>query len=107
MDDPRINFVCLDFPDIVEHIDFFDTEDTVNDKLDSFVSELLNDKVNIDSMQGEIVLPKLMQTYREDFGGSDESLLRFVFKYYSAEEVDEDLVIKEVCHRKSMMIRYE
>ena len=89
MNDPRINFVCSDFPDTVEHTDSFTSDDDLNDKLDQFVSEILNDKVNIDYMQGEVVVPKCFQTYRDDFGGSDETILKFIFKYFKA-EVDED-----------------
>jgi len=45
------------------------------------VSETINAKVVIDVAQGEITVPKIFQTYRNDFGGSDESILKFVFKY--------------------------
>ena len=48
--------------------------------------------------------------YKYDFcNGSDEGMLRFVFKYYSCAglDLDEDAVIREVCHKKSMIIRYE
>lgn len=102
-----MNFVCLDFPDFAEHIDSFPKEDDLDEKLDVFVSEILNAKVNVDTMQGEITLPKLMQTYREDFGGSDESVLRFVFKYFQSEDIDEETAVRDICHKKSMMIRYE
>jgi hypothetical protein len=66
----------------VEHIDSFPSEDELNSKLDSFVAEVINAKVNFDSMQGELSLPKVLLTYKEDFGGSDQSILNFVFKYY-------------------------
>jgi hypothetical protein len=107
LNDSRINFVCIDFPELVEHIDAFDSEETLNEKLDAFVSEILNAKVNIDTMQGEIVLPKLLHNYKDDFGSYDEHILRFVFRYYQSEDLDEDSAIREVCHKKSMMIRYE
>mmetsp|Transcript_22923 Transcript_22923/g.22229 ORF Transcript_22923/g.22229 Transcript_22923/m.22229 type:complete len:108 (+) Transcript_22923:73-396(+) len=107
MNDPRINFVCLDFPEPIERIDSFIGEEDLNEKLDSFVSDIINEKVSIDMMQGEMVLPKLFQSYREDFGSTDEGVLKFVFKYYKGTDVDEEQVIREVCQRKSMLIRYE
>lgn len=44
----------------------------------------------------------------DDFGGNEENILRFVFKYskYSGGDIDEDTIIKEV-QTKTMMIRYE
>lgn len=50
MNDPRVNFVCLDFPEAIEHIDVFQGEEDLYEKLDSFVSELINEKVNVDTM---------------------------------------------------------
>ena len=58
-------------------------------------------------MQGEVALPKMMHTYKDDFGGSDEAILRFVFRYFQGADIDEETVIKEVCQRRSMMIRYD
>jgi hypothetical protein len=114
LNDGRINFVCSDFPDVIEHTDTFASEDDLNEHLDMFVAEILNAKVNIDTIQGEITVPKVMSTYRHDLcnngGGSDESILRFVFKYFNCQQqadLDEESVIREVCHKKSMIIRYE
>ena len=50
MNDGRINFVCLDFPDAVEHMDNFPSEDELSDRLDKFVTEILNAKVNIETI---------------------------------------------------------
>ena len=84
MNDGRINFVCSDFPDIVEHTDSFASEDDLNERLDQFVAEILNAKVNIDTIQSEVTLPKVLNMYKYDFcNGSDEGILRFVFKYYN------------------------
>jgi hypothetical protein len=46
----RLNFVCLDFPAFVEQIEIFDasTMDELSECLDSFITEVLNCKVNID-----------------------------------------------------------
>jgi hypothetical protein len=55
-----------------------------------------------------------MSTYKHDFcNGSDEGVLRFVFKYYNCQQqlqsgdTDEETVIRDVCQRKTMIIRYE
>lgn len=110
LNDGRMNFVCQDFPDIVEHTDSFESEEDLNERLDSFVSEILNAKVNVDTIQSEITLPKLLSTYKYDFcNGTDEGLLRFIFKYYncSGSDIDDETVIREVCQKKTMIIRYE
>jgi NIMA (never in mitosis gene a)-related kinase len=108
LNDGRINFVCLDFPEIAEHTDCFPSEDDLNDRLDSFVLEILNAKVNVDTIQGEITLPKLLNTYKYDFcNGADEGMLRFVFRYYHHPDIEDEQIIKDVCNKKTMIIRYE
>lgn len=107
LNDPRINFVCQDFPDIVEHMDSFPSEEELTEKLDAFVSEIINAKVNVDTIQGEMTLPKVLNVYKSDFGGNDEAILRFVFKYYQQGEIEEETAIRDICHKKSMIIRYE
>ena len=58
--------------------------------------------------QGEITLPKLFQTYRNDFGGTDESILRFVYKYLNEpQEMDLNTAIQAVCLNNSVYLRYE
>ena len=55
----------------------------------------------------------MLNTYKHDFcNGSDEGILRFVFKYYNCQQqqsgdADEETVIRDVCQRKTMVIRYE
>lgn len=88
-------------------MDYFPSEDDLTEKLDQFVSEIINAKVNVDTIQGEMTLPKVLNVYRTDFGNTDENILRFVFKYYQQGEIDEETAVKDVCHRKSMIIRYE
>jgi hypothetical protein len=48
--DPRINFVCLDYPNFLEHIEPMDgsSSENLDECLDQFVSEILNAKVIID-----------------------------------------------------------
>jgi len=95
----------------VEHTDTFASDEDLNDRLDQFVAEILNAKVNIDTIQGEITLPKVLNLYKYDFcNGSDEGILRFVFKYYNFQQeadIDEETLIREVCIKKSVIIRYE
>jgi hypothetical protein len=57
------------------------TTHDLNESLDSFVSEQINQKVVVDYVLGEIVVPSVMQKYRNDFGGTDEAILKFVYKY--------------------------
>jgi len=49
-EDPRINFVCLDYPNFLEHIDTFEgtTDEVINENLDQFVQDMINAKVDID-----------------------------------------------------------
>ena len=91
----------------MEGIETFTSEEDLDEKLDSFVADVLNEKVSIDLVQGEMLLPKILQTYRDDFGNSDEEIIKFVFRYYKSSEVDEETVIRDVCQRKSLLIRYE
>ncbi len=96
-----------DFPDPVEHIDAYESGDNLNDDLDNFVKTYLNDKIVIDSINSEITMPKVMQTYMEDFGGNEEALIKFAWKYLDDTEIDEETTIQEVCNKKNIMIRYE
>lgn len=57
--DPRINFVCLDYPTFLEHIDPFDgsTEEKLDECLEQFVSDILNANTRIDMDEGSVTLP--------------------------------------------------
>ena len=57
--DPRINFVCLDYPSFLEHIDPFDgsSEQKLDESLEQFVSDILNSNVSIDLEKNQITLP--------------------------------------------------
>jgi hypothetical protein len=96
---------------VVEHTDTFASEDDLNERLDQFVAEILNAKVNIDTIQGEITLPKVLSVYKYDFcNGSDEGILRFVFKYYNCSQQtdsDDETIIRDVCQKRTMIIRFE
>jgi hypothetical protein len=63
--DPRINFVCLDFPDFVEHTDSFSSSKAqLNEDLESFVGDIMNARVDIAPESNIIILPKLMATLK-------------------------------------------
>ena len=74
--------MCFDYPDTPLHVDAFTSEEELDDQLHTFVNEIIGANVTIDLMQGEVVLPKCIQNYKDDFGGNDENVLRFIFKYY-------------------------
>lgn len=99
-------FLCLDLPEVPEHIECFDDPDTLDEKLDYFLTEYFNVKVEIDTMNEEITLPKVIEKYKGDLGGSDEQALKFIWNWYQNNEFDLDQIIKLVS-RKTLMIRYE
>ena len=57
--DARTNFICLDYPSFLEHMDEFDgtSEEDLDQSMDKYVSEIINAKVNIDLDEGTITLP--------------------------------------------------
>ena len=90
MKDPRINFICLDFPDFVEHIQVIEGEDMeqAKESMNSFVGEIINAKVGYNAVHGELAVPKLMDTYKDDFGGTDINLLEFIYQYLDSPEIE-------------------
>ena len=102
--DCRANFVCLDHPDFLEHIDSF-SDDQLEDCLEQFVQEIIEAKVEIDLDEGEITLPKVLETYKSDFGSTDESILQFVFRYLE-DDNDYETVLSKV-QSKNVIIQYK
>lgn len=46
--------------------------------------------------------------YKEDFGGNEETILRFIFRYnINDSDLDDESIIREVTVRKNMILRYE
>lgn len=66
---------------------FFDSSETLNEKLDQFCRDYLGSRFEIDTMNEEITLPKIFETYKDDFG-SDDDVLRFVWNYNSNAKFD-------------------
>ena len=54
-------------------------EAQLQESLNNFVDEIINAKVTINQVHGEFAVPKLMETYKDDFGGTDENLLEFIY----------------------------
>mmetsp|Transcript_16338 Transcript_16338/g.25251 ORF Transcript_16338/g.25251 Transcript_16338/m.25251 type:complete len:197 (+) Transcript_16338:1975-2565(+) len=106
--DPRINLVCLDYPQFLEHIDPFDgdSEEKLDECLEQFVTEIINAKVVLSMEEGKLTIPQVFKAYRTDFGGSVDGVLQFIFRYLEEEEVDFDQV-SEAVRDKSLTIEYE
>lgn len=104
---PRILFVCLDFPECLEQIDTFtgDDEEVLEQELNTFVTSILETKVNIDLDQHEVCIPKLFQDYMADFNHSEENVLEFIFGYIELEHESEHIL--ELVKAKQVIIKYE
>lgn len=61
-------------------MEVFDDPETLNEKLDSYLWEKFSSCIEIDTMNEEITLPKIFETYKSDFG-TDEDVLRFAWNY--------------------------
>mmetsp|Transcript_29411 Transcript_29411/g.44496 ORF Transcript_29411/g.44496 Transcript_29411/m.44496 type:complete len:196 (+) Transcript_29411:1917-2504(+) len=107
--DPRVNFICLDYPSFLEHIDSMegDTEEQLEESLDNFVQEIISAKVSIDLEEGTITLPTVLEKYRADFGGTDESVLEFVFRYMEEDSATDYDTVVELLKTKQVLISYE
>jgi hypothetical protein len=106
LSDPKVLFLCLDRGQIPEAIECFDDPDTLDEKFDYFLTAYFKEKIEIDSMNEEITLPTVFDTYKGDFGGTDEKVLKFIWNWYQNSEYDLDDIIKLVS-KKSLMIKYD
>lgn len=104
--DPRLNFICLDFPDFVEHIQVIAGEDQeeLYESLNTFVNEIINAKVTINVVHGEFAVPRLMETYKDDFGGTDENLLEFIYKYYENPEIAMQRAFQQIAEKSLFIV---
>ena len=90
--DPRILLVCRDFPGPLQTIiDFFGRSEEV---LDEKAEEFCNREVCLNLAIDELVLPKVFQTYAQDFGSSEENVLRWVWKYFTACKISIEEVLQ-------------
>lgn len=83
----------------------FESEHSLNDKLNQFVKDFLQNRVDIDTMNEEITLPSVFETYRTDFG-TEEDVIRFVWSFLDNTKFDVEQIVK-VIKKKNMMIKYE
>jgi tetrahydromethanopterin S-methyltransferase subunit H len=106
--DPRILFVCLDYPDFIDHVQSIvgHTREELNKSLDSFVSEIINAKVEINIMNREIRMPRVFETYASDFGNT-QAVLEFVYRYLKDPEIDLQTCIDEVTVKRNIYILYQ
>ena len=104
--DPRTNFICLEFPAFIEHIDSINGEnqDQLNESLNNFVGEILNAKVIFNTIRDEIAVPNFILTYRNDFGKSDRSIIEFIYRYLEKPEIDMNKAIKGVVAQQLWLI---
>ena len=87
----------------MEHIRVITGEDQeeVLESIDSFVGEIINAKVVF--RDGEIRVPRLMEIYKDDFGGTDETLLEFIYKYHDNPEIEMNQAFHQI-KEKSLWI---
>lgn len=74
----------------MEHIECFDDPDTMGKKLDLYLQEYFNTKVEIDTINEELQLPAAFSTYSSDFGSKDaiDNIFNFIGKYFDNSEYD-------------------
>lgn len=105
--DPRIDFICLDYPNCLEYIDSFtgNTDQELDEELENFTSNVIESSVNVNFDQNEITLPKILQVYSVDFESNESTILQFVFRYI---EGDNDIMeILEQVKNKQILLKYE
>lgn len=74
------------------------------ESLNNFVGEIINAKVTIDVNHGEFAVPKLIETYKEDFGGTDESLLEFLYKYLDNPEIEMGRAVQQIVEKTLFIV---
>ena len=94
--DPRIIFVCLDYPDCPVLLEPFEgsTAQKLDLELDSFLTSALENSFEINMTHGYILLSKTFQIYNMDFNGDMNTILRFLFKYHSLSKYENESVIE-------------
>lgn len=83
-------FVCLDYPDIIEHVQVIKGKDRTElyESLDKYVSDVVNAKVQINITNGEIEVPRVMTTYKSDFGADNQAIIEFIYRYLDNPQID-------------------
>ena len=70
----------------MEHIAWFNDPDKIDENYDPFLREFFNTKIEIDSLNKEIAIPNIFETYYYDFGGTNEDILKFIWNWYENPE---------------------
>jgi len=55
-------------------------------------------------VHGEFSVPKLMDTYRDDFGGTDETLLEFIYKYLDNPEIEMSRALQQIVEKSLWIV---
>ena len=55
-------------------------------------------------MNDEFAVPNLIKTYREDFGGSDQCIIEFVYGYLENPDISLNQAIKDVKDQKLWIV---
>eukprot|EP01016_Furgasonia_blochmanni_P039649 TRINITY_DN4957_c0_g1_i4.p1 TRINITY_DN4957_c0_g1~~TRINITY_DN4957_c0_g1_i4.p1 ORF type:complete len:537 (-),score=137.69 TRINITY_DN4957_c0_g1_i4:87-1697(-) len=78
--DPRI--ICVFFEDgmLPRKLEAYNPKD-LDEKLDKITREYINSTVCYDSLEGEIILPKLFNLYKEDIGKTPSEIISWVVRY--------------------------
>ena len=74
------------------------------ESLNNFVGEIINANVTINVVRGEFAVPKLMETYKDDFGGTDENLLEFIYKYLDNPEIDMSQAFSQIAEKSLWIV---
>ena len=101
----RFYFLCFDLPEIPIHIEWFDDPDTLDEKFDTFLAEYFKTKVEIDTLNGEITIPYQFEYYQEDFGGTIDFWLKYIWEWFNNCEFDVD-EITNLVNKKALSIKY-
>lgn len=90
----------------MEHIQIITGEDQEDlyESLNNFVGEIINAKVSINLVHGEFAVPKLMETYRDDFGGTDENVLEFIYKYLDNPEIEMSQALQQIVDHSLVIV---
>lgn len=83
--DPRIHF-CLNCGTISSPPLHLLDLDNLDEELDVFTQEFLENQIVINTSRKFIMLPQLFQWYASDFGSTETAILEFILKYLSQEK---------------------
>jgi len=102
--DLRAIFLCLDLPQTLEHIAWFNTPESLCKNFDPFLKEFLNTKVEFDPINNELTLPNIFETYFYDFGGTNEDLIKFIWNWFDNTDYSWEKMLK--IWKTSLKINY-